>query len=193
MLTLEKPVDGIAPMAVNDSLETPLNKRTATIVGFGRTGGGAEDYGIKREGSVTTAVCPDNYADWNVFCWPFDADMKSMRSKANTCNGDSGGGVFMRDRVRFQVIDKLFGVVSGGRDETCRRDDLSINVNVYKYAEWLRKAGEGRLTSQMCGEEANVMQSTQRQYRLDDKAPQHTETIEVAKGTLLANCNECRG
>jgi|GEM_PF-4888328 len=184
MLTLEKPVEGIAPMAINLSLEAPLDKSTATIVGFGRTGGATADFGIKREGGVKTAACPDAYADWNVFCWPFDAEVRLNRSKSNTCNGDSGGGVFMRDRVRFQVVEKVFGVVSGGREfSDCVRDDLSINVNVYKYPDWFKAAGEGRLSSQMCGADGKDLRSKQVVLHLDSKTPERSDTIEVPKGT----------
>lgn len=151
MLTLARSVEGIAPMAINTTIR-PLNKSIATVVGFGRTGGSRFDYGVKREGSVRTEACPASYANWKLLCWTFDADVKSRSSRSNTCNGDSGGGVFMRDRDGRRVIDKVFGVVSGGRDKGCAKDDVSYNVDVFEYREWITAAGEGRLSSRMCGD-----------------------------------------
>src|SRR5262249_4910274 len=96
MLTLAKPAEGIAPMPINLSVQ-PLRVSVETIVGFGRTGGRHYDYGIKREGSVRTTACPANRARDQVLCWRFDADVTSSISAQNTCNADSGGGIFMRD------------------------------------------------------------------------------------------------
>jgi hypothetical protein len=148
MLTLAKPVEGIAPMAINMTVK-PLNNSIATIVGFGRTGGTRLDYGIKREGSVKTAACPDKYP--KSLCWHFDADVTSNASAQNTCNSDSGGGVFMRDNDGPRVVEKVFGIVSGGEDTDCLKNDLSYNVDVLQYRDWIKGAGEGRLSSAMCG------------------------------------------
>jgi hypothetical protein len=150
MLTLEKPVEGIAPMVINTSVK-PLNNSIATIVGFGRTGGSRADYGIKREGTAKTAACTGRYAKAKVMCWNFDADVKSSASAQNTCNGDSGGGVFMRDNDGARIVEKVFGVVSGGTDTDCMKNDLSYNVDVTEYRDWIQSAGEGRLSSAMCG------------------------------------------
>lgn len=151
MLTLEKPVNGIAPMPINMGVK-PLNNVSATIVGYGRTGGRRFDYGIKREGTVKTAVCPTTLADKRVLCWRFDADSISSGSAQNTCNADSGGGVLIRDDDGSGgVVDKVFGVVSGGADTNCMRNDISYNVDVFQYGDWLTVAGEGRLSSAMCG------------------------------------------
>lgn len=151
MLTLDKPVEGIAPMPVNMSVK-PLNNVAATIVGFGRTGGRRFDYGLKREGTIKTTSCPQILADKQVLCWRFDADLISSGSAQNTCNADSGGGVFIRDYDGARgVVDKVFGVVSGGTDNDCVKNDVSYNVDVFQYREWIEATGEGRLSSTMCG------------------------------------------
>src|SRR5262245_9589710 len=67
MLTLAKPVEGIAPMPINMSVQ-PLRNSIATIVGFGRTGGRKYDYGLKREGSVKIAACPAKSARDHATC-----------------------------------------------------------------------------------------------------------------------------
>lgn len=150
MLTLEKPVEGIAPIPVNMTTK-PLSNQIATIVGFGRTGGGRNDYGVKREGSARISQCEPAQASQKLLCWQYDADVKAFSKAANTCNGDSGGGVFIADDEGSKVVPKVFGVVSGGVDENCLKNDLSFNVDVREFADWIRDAGEGRLGSAMCG------------------------------------------
>jgi Trypsin len=152
MLTLARPVVGIAPIGINRNTE-PLNKSMGTIIGFGRTGGNRTDYGIKREGSIETMTCPRRYASDHLLCWQFDADVKAHTSPSNTCNGDSGGGLLMVDTEDGRNVHKVFGVVSGGKDGDCIKDDLSYNVDVHfdQFRDWIEQMGEGRLSSRMCG------------------------------------------
>lgn len=184
MLTLARPVEGIAPMAINMSVK-PLNNSTATIVGFGRTGGSRLDYGIKREGSIKTAACPDNLANLQLLCWNFDADVTSSGSAQNTCNVDSGGGVFMRDNDGPRVVEKVFGVVSGGTDSDCMKRDLSYNVDVFQYRDWIAAVGEGRLSSAMCGRplwETASLGPARTTLKLNADTPEASVTIEAPEG-----------
>ena len=164
MLTLARPVEGISPIRVNTRAKaTPLFGFKGTIVGFGRTGGSRYDFGIKREGSIKTKRCPATYVNSKVFCWSFDADVRSDASASNTCFGDSGGGIFMPDDDGGRRVLKVFGVVSGGRDRSCVKDDLSYNVDVGQFAAWIEAAGEGRLSSEMCGRSSSVSNMTSAQ------------------------------
>jgi V8-like Glu-specific endopeptidase len=184
MLTLEKPVEGIAPMAINSTVK-PLNNSVATIVGFGRTGGSRNDYGIKREGSVRTAACTGRYAAAPVICWNFDADVKSSSSAQNTCNADSGGGVFIRDYDGPRIVEKVFGVVSGGTDVDCMKNDLAYNVDVFQYRDWIKEAGEGRLSSAMCGRslfEDKAREPVRTTLTLDAKKSEASFAIEAPAG-----------
>jgi V8-like Glu-specific endopeptidase len=184
MLTLDKPVEGIAPMPINTSVK-PLNNTIATIVGFGRTGGSRQDYGIKREGSVRTAACTGKYAATPTICWNFDADVKPEASAQNTCNADSGGGVFIRDNDGSRIVEKVFGVVSGGTDHDCMKNDLSYNVDVVQYRDWIAAAGEGRLSSAMCGRplwEGRSGEPVRTTIRLDSNTPEASVTIEAPEG-----------
>lgn len=184
MLTLKTSVEGIAPAAINTTVK-PLNNSVATIVGFGRTGGTHYDYGIKREGSVRTTRCPSSYDGLSVLCWRFDAEIKSNRSASNTCNADSGGGVFMRDNEGLRIVEKVFGVVSGGRDRDCLKNDLSYNVDVFQYREWIAIAGEGKLSSEMCGSplsEGREFEPKQAVIHVDSKTPQGKIKWSVPQG-----------
>lgn len=184
MLTLDAPVVGIAPMPVNRSL-SPLNGSPATIVGFGRTGGMHYDYGIKREGSIKTAACPSSMAKDQVLCWHFDADVKSAASAQNTCNADSGGGIFIRDNDGSRVVEKVFGVVSGGADSDCMKNDVAYNADVFQYRDWIEAAGEGRLSAAMCGTSLwdKTHEPARRTFRLEDGNPEANFTIDVPEGT----------
>jgi V8-like Glu-specific endopeptidase len=185
MLTLDKPVEGIAPMPINTSVK-PLNNTIATIVGFGRTGGSRKDYGIKREGSVRTAACTGEYATAPAICWNFDADVKPGASAQNTCHADSGGGVFIRDNDGPRIVEKVFGVVSGGTDAiNCMKNDLSYNVDVFQYRDWIKEAGEGRLSSAICGRsqfDDRAREPVRMTMTLDAKKPEASFTIEAPAG-----------
>jgi hypothetical protein len=184
MLTLDWPVEGIAPMPINKSVE-PLNGSIATIVGFGRTGGSRHDYGIKREGSVKLSACPATLANSRVLCWRFDADVQSNSSAQNTCNADSGGGILMRDKEGSRVIEKVFGIVSGGMDRDCMKSDLSFNLDVFKYGDWIEAAGEGRLQAGICGTPLWNDASTEplrNKFRLGRETPEVRFTVEAPEG-----------
>ena len=184
MLTLERPVEGIAPMPLNMSTSAkPLNKSIATIVGFGRTGGKRHDYGIRRIGSARTERCTSTWAD-KAICWKFDADVKAKGSRSNTCNGDSGGGVFMFDHEGHRRVQKIFGVVSGGTDvDHCQKNDESYNVDVAEFAAWIEAAGEGRLSSQQCGSERMNTEARSTLLTLDGSRERGIFTLEVPAGT----------
>ena len=184
MVTLARPVEGIAPVSINKSVQ-PLNKSLATIVGFGRTGGSRHDYGIKREGSARTQACTAPYADQKLLCWAYDADVKTLRRNSNTCNGDSGGGVFMRDSDGGKAVEKVFGVVSGGRDGNCVKDDLSYNVDVHQFRAWIEATGEGRLGPAMCGRALSAKAEPDGRRllaRLGQDKPEVTASLTVPPG-----------
>ena len=169
VLTLAKPVEGIAPISINTSA-SPINESIATIVGYGRTGAYRQDYGIKQEGSVKFGACLPADADKKLLCWNFDADIKTHTKGSNTCEGDSGGGLFVLDKQGRRRVQRVVGVVSGGRDEGCVKDDYSFNTDVFLWRDWITKAAQGGLSNRRCGEGPRV------------DAPRNLKTMPVAVG-----------
>jgi hypothetical protein len=185
MLTLARSVEGVAPSIINDKEINIPGGFSGTIVGFGRTGGSRYDYGIKREGSIKTGRCPAQYSNSRLFCWSFHADVKPGDAASNTCFADSGGGIFMFDNdERGRVVAKVFGVVSGGRDRSCTQDDLSYNVDLGRYRQWIEGVGQGRLSAQTCGKPmATAVESRQELVRLSAAAPEIVIKIDVPPNT----------
>jgi Trypsin/Tetratricopeptide repeat len=152
VLTLARPVEHIAPMEINRQV-VPKQGTAGTIVGFGRTGGDNLDYGIKREGRVTTAACPPQLGGKKFLCWNFDADEKSTSNSwhSNTCNGDSGGGLLISLDKRSRSPAVLAGVTVAGLRGDCLEGDRSYDTDVFSYAQWVNQVGEGRLSAKACG------------------------------------------
>ncbi len=140
IVELGVPVEGIPPSRIN--LSTPAIPTLGTIVGFGRTGGGGTnaDYGLKRFGVVTTTTCVSGL-DEETICWNFFGE------DSNTCNGDSGGPLFMD----LGAGDVVAGITSGGSSFSCLADDHSFDVNVENYSAWIVATAGADLNNTSCG------------------------------------------
>lgn len=186
MLTLAKSAEGIAPISLN-TIASPINGSIGTIVGYGRTGGKRQDYGIKREGSVRFGQCRSQYADKKLLCWDFDADINVSPQGSNTCNADSGGGVFVLDREGQRSVQRLVGVVSGGLDRDCVKGDHSYNTDVFRWRDWLATVGQGRLSGQTCGATSIDLPPNLRSalVSLSPEKPEANLELDVAAGTTL--------
>jgi len=138
IVKLTDPVTGIDPTTINtthdlDALGTGLD---GTIVGFGRTGGGT-DYGVKRYGAIVTTDCNtgETAGEGNdkLVCWDYDASVGAPGEDSNTCNGDSGGPLFMT----FSGATEIVGVTSAGVTLDCLPTDHSWDASVYYNASWI--------------------------------------------------------
>ncbi len=127
VLKLATPVTGVAPAPINVARD-PAAGTTGTIVGFGRTAG-AFDYGIKRRGVVELAPCTDGISGTTSVCWDFLDPIGLPGEDSNTCNGDSGGPLF----VDYGCGSTVAGITSGGTSATCDATDHSYDANVYNY------------------------------------------------------------
>lgn len=142
VLTLAAPVERITPEAILTE-DRPLHGTLGAIVGFGRSGGFNYDYGIKREGFVDTAACPSTLAASPLICWNFDAEVTTgggMRS--NTCNADSGGGLFVEEIIGSRRVRRIAGVTSGGELDDCLIGDRSYNADVVTYTDWITQTAQ---------------------------------------------------
>ncbi len=146
LLQLASPAENVRPSRINDAINPPVGT-SGIIVGYGLTGGGKNDYGLKRYGSVVTANCTNGISSDTSVCWAFRTPLGPPPTNSNTCNGDSGGPLF----IDFGTGPLLAGVTSGGSSNTCAPPDDSYDANVYTYRSWIGTHGGADLNATTCG------------------------------------------
>lgn len=129
---------GVAPSLINQTDPAPfIDGADGIIVGFGETQGFANDYGIKRGGTVQTVNCPmglpSGATNSDVICWNFLDPIDPPGTDSNTCNGDSGGPIF----IDFGSGAVVAGVTSGGTSGNCLPEDNSYDANVYTHRAFI--------------------------------------------------------
>ena len=138
LLRLAQPVEGIAPVALNQSTVI-ADGTNGIIVGFGRSGGLNQDYGLKRLGRIVTASC--DRPETTLLCWDFTAPVGLPGLDSNTCNADSGGPLFV-DLDNDGTL-MVAGVTSGGTRTNCLAGDHSYDVDVRQFSDWIvEQAGD---------------------------------------------------
>ncbi|MFP6665455.1 MAG: trypsin-like serine protease [Deltaproteobacteria bacterium] len=133
VLTLGETVTGIAPITLNTTNPSLHIGTTGQIAGFGRSGGTASDYGIKRWGAIETANCSPASDNTTLVCWDFTNPVGPASEDSNTCNGDSGGPLFLDLGAGLTVA----GITSGGNNGSCLASDASFDANVYNYQAFI--------------------------------------------------------
>ena len=144
VLELATPVSGIAPSPIN-TISKPPPGTEGVIVGYGRTEGdlGFLGRGIKRAGAVTTSTC-QLVPDATHTCWDFTEPRGPAGSDASTCNGDSGGPLFVN---AIGVGAVLAGVTSGGQNPACDEPTFLFDADVYYDRQWVQTAGGADLAT----------------------------------------------
>lgn len=150
VLKLAQPVQRITPSRINTTEEFSKGRK-GTIVGYGRTGGYNQDYGLKRVGSVQTEACSTNTDE--LLCWKYRPPYGSAGSMSNTCHGDSGGPLFDQNGT-------VVGVTSGGRNDQCKatpfEPDRSFDASVFKNQDLIAKWAGSDLGPSQCGTAAHL-------------------------------------
>lgn len=131
VLKLSNPVRDIRPMGLR-SEAIPVGT-DGLVVGFGRSGGERDDYGLKRVGSIKTAQCRTQFDNSKLVCWNYKDPVGAPGTSSNTCNSDSGGPLYAFGAGRLE----LAGVTSGGAIDSCLQGDHSYDVNVSFYRSWI--------------------------------------------------------
>jgi trypsin/pre-peptidase len=187
ILKLATPVSGIAPSRINTT-ETPATGTAGIIVGFGITLDDGVDSGVKRAGKVVTQLCTQPISNRTNVCWDFVAPLGLPGSNSNTCNGDSGGPLF----IDFGAGDQVAGLTSGGEPQ-CVASSTSFDDNVFNDRAWVQAEAGADLDRVTCGDVPQVggpgtvvtaatgqLSSTQRAGRTTFQVPPGTQQLRVA-------------
>jgi hypothetical protein len=146
VLKLSTPVSGIGSSALNE-LATPNFGTSGTIVGFGLTGPGAGDAGLKRKGTVVTDSCDPDWPDDGHVCWSFEEPLDPPGEDSNICYADSGGPLF----ADLGAGSALAGMTSAGNAD-CLAPEHSLDLDVFTVRDFVAAAAGADLGT--CGDEA---------------------------------------
>ena len=146
VLKVAPQITGIEPTPINE-VQAIANGTTGVIAGFGRTGGSAVDYGIKRWGTVATTSCSGGISNGIHVCWQFTNPIDDPGDDSNTCNADSGGPLF----VDLGTGELVAGVTSGGSSASCSATDNSYDASVFAFVDWINTNGGPDVGSSTCG------------------------------------------
>jgi len=180
VITLGEVVTGIAPSSLNTILK-PGPGALGTIVGFGRTTAqsAVDDAGMKRSGPIITATCPGDLPNETLLCWNFTG------SGASTCEGDSGGPLFI-DLGQGPVVA---GLSSGGDNGSCGAPDTPFETDLYVHRSWIISQSGEDLQNGACGQFGAVGTSTTAVLgttgTITTADPKRRWTFEVPAGTHL--------
>jgi len=156
-IKLAAPVTGIEPSTLV-ALQTPPAGTPGRIVGFGRDpitapSAAMADYnaGIKRSGSMQLTECADTLAGYDLLCWDPPAPQGPTGTDVSTCDGDSGGPLFVNESGTRVVAGLTKGHVpnSQGQPDLCIPPVSPYDTNVYRHLDWIHGgSGAGGMVAQ---------------------------------------------
>ncbi len=146
LVHLATPATGIVPTPINLSA-TVVPGAQGTIVGYGRSVG-SDYFGLKREGRIQTARCASGVPNTTSVCWDYAEPIGPPGLDSDTCNGDSGGPLF----VDFGCGRTVAGVTSGGyAEQKCVPPSHGFDTAVYQARDWISAHAGGDLGGNSCG------------------------------------------
>lgn len=146
LVFLKQAVVGLLPVAVNHA-GAPKGGTLSRIVGFGyhtnqsipaaaratSTSTIIMKTGIKAAGDVTSSACAAPHQSDHLICWTYSATALGIDPQSSTCEGDSGGPLFVYAKA-WQLAGITAGSASG---PACRPGDNLIDTDVSFYASWI--------------------------------------------------------
>lgn len=144
LVTLNRPVVGIEPVALSESgnplVETHafLMNGFANVFGFGQTEDKANNSGLKRDNRIVLVKCPlDKGAE--ALCWPLDEKERGQWLN-NSCYGDSGSGVLAWEKGRQTLVGVTTSLIHpqlSGNRKLCMTG-LGLATSIYTYLSKLK-------------------------------------------------------
>ncbi len=145
LITLAEAVPGAAPtlLATGDEIGSGLS---ATLVGYGATGGLDFSFGIRRAGQGVTAACsivPDD----DQVCVQLTAPLGAPGTESGLCLGDGGASLL----ISQGGVQRLAGVGSGTTSLDCQPPGESFFADVPDNRAWIEATAGADLGTSACG------------------------------------------
>ena len=144
-IKLAEPVTGITPSTLIGIDGLPIGT-PGSIVGFGRdpitaATAAIADYnvGIKRSGSMELAACEGSLVGADLLCWHPPAPQGPTGTDVSTCDGDSGGPLFIEGAgVRVVAgVTKGRVIINEGQSDLCVPPADPYDTKIVRHRAWL--------------------------------------------------------
>lgn len=136
LLKLATPVPDLQPIGTPDpALETTMLKftRNATVIGWGDTGSGtgSDDLLFGTMQVIDNPSCSKSYHAGDIT----DGMVCAIDKLTNTCHGDSGGPLIMRNKAGDEFVE---GITSWGDPDCTKNKVPGVYAHVPSYASWVQ-------------------------------------------------------
>lgn len=131
VVRLSKPVTTQRPAKI--IWDRPDYGTTISLTGFGNSGEGEQDFGLKRAGDAIIEECPNPILNGANYCWRFKEPVGPKGQDANTCEQDDGGPTY-GEMDGTVVLTGLHSRVFPG----CEADSLGIDTSLPPNRPWIQ-------------------------------------------------------
>lgn len=131
VVRLSKPITTQRPAKI--IWDRPDYGTTIRLTGYGNTGEGEQDFGLKRAGNAIIEECPDSILNGANYCWYYREPVGNKGEDSNTCERDDGGPTYgsMDGSV---VVTGLHSRVFPG----CEANSLGIDTSLPPNRPWIQ-------------------------------------------------------